>query len=337
MENMLRLLFVSLMAFPLVGCGMESPFGSHTASRIETEGPVEIVSAEDLLNADGFLSFAGLKTDTLSPLVRHAHAKDMVDPSKTRGHFAYTDYLTRADMMARSKHRELSLQNVNGTFRISSLQAERGVGTVPAPEFKPFILPTQIASVAPGPSLDDSARYALSQAPKKDLFPGFSVPEDAVYHEVHDDAVLPPSTDVALNAPGGVDPYSDDAQLYAGFVSDLKAHAPDLNVVNMRMGDYEDKTRLVLDLSAAAKFDYALNADTRDVLTVHISDASWDLDTRRLFAKHPLVESYEVIKTGAKDITLEVKLKQPSKMLMSGFVRPDKNKGYRIFFDMAAL
>lgn len=107
-------------------------------------------------------------------------------------------------------------------------------------------------------------------------------------------------------------------------------------ITNLRMGDYEDKTRLVLDLNMAAKYDYAFS-DLDNKLTVHVDGAGWNLESRKYFDNHPLIKSYEIEENSKNDVMLHIALKKPSKMLMSGFVRPDDNNGHRIFFDVAAL
>lgn len=309
---------------------------SSQSARVEQPVLKSYVSAEKLLQADGFLSFAGLNTNGFSPLQKHAAARARVNPSKTRGHFVYTDYLRRADMMADSGFRSLSLASDAQGFRVASLDVVASMPTAPAPAFKPNAMAVanefQVASIAdvvPVPAAKQDPAMSVAQVSNAALSESLVVRTTAqAVAEMIDRRIATTLANAAQDAFVEEDPaYQETAQ--------IDDHA--LSVVNMRMGDYEDRTRLVLDLSAAAKFDYDLN-NVNSLLTVHINNAGWDLDTQRFFDDHPLIKSYEV--SQAKDgesVTLEISLKQPSRMVMSGFVRPDGRRGHRIFFDVAAL
>lgn len=109
-------------------------------------------------------------------------------------------------------------------------------------------------------------------------------------------------------------------------------------VQNLRLGDYEHKTRLVFDLSAAARFDYDLD-NVGNTLTVHFDDAGWSVQKISDVAEHPLIDRFELDQNAEKGVNLKIVLKKPSKMLMSGFVPSGKElgQGPRVFFDVAAL
>ena len=355
MNKKLRFAILSLVVFPLAACGFDQ--GAGQTSKVtfyETESRADQVSAESLLKADGFMSFAGLKTQTLNPMERHASAKDQVDPSKTRGHFPYTDYLRRSDMLAHSQFRQLNLEERGGAFTIASIDKTRGAGYVPAPALRPegFAAIAQAGLGSVKVAMADVAassdakivkrKVATTKAKSLKVASLVPAPKAKVATKADDQSFALPKRSIVAAVEESIrrsifgrDLTKASADSFSSSSADLTD--PALNVVNMRMGDYEDKTRLVLDLSAAAKFDYALDTSAKNVLTVHIDDAKWDLQSKRYFDGHPLIESYEVSESRERDVTLTVSLKQPSKMLMSGFVRPDNKRGYRIFFDMAAL
>ncbi len=296
-------LCLSLLALPYVaGCSYEEGTVSSNSFLQQLKWPV---SSEELIAAQGFSGFSGIKIAKLSsPEQKHADAKKRVSPDQTRGHLAYTDYIRRSDVMASSNFRSLSLEVVsdNGdeSFAVASINEIKGSGGIPSPAQNPRLTASTSEHIQLA-SLDEEGRRKISHV---------SIP------------ALPPKP-------------SFSTLVAQTLQSDLKETAG-LNVVNLRMGDYEDKTRLVLDLSAAAKFDYDLN-NVNSLLTVHIDDAGWDLESQRYFDNHPLIRSYEVSRDKKNDVNLKIFLKHPSKMLMSGFVRPEGKRGYRIFFDVAAL
>ncbi|GEM_PF-5490351 len=330
MRNLFRITFIFALSLGVSGCGVDQN-GQQKVSVVDKMK--WHVSSEKLLAADGFISFAGLNMKKMLPAERHMAARGRVNPSQTKGHLPYTDYLRRADMMAPSHYREVSLSASSlyapSSFKVASLSSVSGAAGIPAPGGKPSMLPDasvfQVAEA--GRLIDALPKIAEGLAPVMAPKPVFSTMRMAAFldnafgRRTKVQEILPEETQEETFEIAGLDADVLDDQL---------------SVVNMRMGDYEDKTRLVLDLSAAAKFDYDLN-NVNSILTVHINGANWNLETKQYFDDHPLIQSYEVSESKDHDVTLEISLKQPSRMIMSGFVRPDKNRGHRIFFDVAAL
>lgn len=270
------------------------------------------VSTEKLLDAPGFTSFAGLNGKRALPMEKHAAAKRRVHPSQTRGHLPYTDYIRRSDVAAGAKFRVVELEKKSGafgsSFEIAGLDTIVGAGAIPTPSAKPSALASNIQLA----SANFEAERIAKPAPKPFIVSARAEDNPGLFER------LAAATQAAI---GQTAEQSQDEGL---------------SVVNLRMGDYEDKTRLVLDLSAAAKYDYDLN-NVDSVLVVHVDGAGWNLDAEKTFNNHPLIESYEVQTTDKDETLLQITLKKPSRMLMSGFVRPDKAHGHRIFFDVAAL
>lgn len=307
MRKLTSIALLCSVAMSLSACGVNQQSSGTKVASVESFS--WRISAEKLLQADGFLSFAGLKTSVKSPLEKHASAKSRVNPARTKGHFPYTDYLRREDMLAKSNFRQLSLAQGAAGFELAALDMTSGVSGIPAPSDKPEAQMVQVAMVETTPDAP-----VMHAKPKADQ----------------------PIRNAAMQMASLIDEKIKAGLFTQKHVKAAQEMDVSSSVVNMRMGDYEDKTRLVLDLSAAAKFDYDLN-NVSSVLTVHIDGAEWDLETQRYFDDHPLISSYEVSESRGREVTLEISLKQPSKMIMSGFVRPDNSRGHRIFFDVAAL
>ena len=345
MRNVFRFAFVAALSMGLSACGSgQGPSQSASVSPRVVKVPV---SSEMLLAADGFIGFSGLKTAAIMPESRHLAARDRVRPWQTKGHLPYTDYLRRADMMAASHYREVSFEKESdfglGALKVAALNMISGVAGIPSPVEKPSLLPEatlfQVAEagrVVEGlPHVDDGLAPVMAAKPVFATTRMAAFLDKAFAHYKKVQEVLPEDKQPEV-ASVEADVAADETPVNNSAFDLASLDSENLSVVNMRMGDYEDKTRLVLDLSAAAKFDYDLD-NTDSVLTVHIDGAEWDLDTKKYFDDHPLIKSYEVSTADGHDVTLEISLKHPSKMVMSGFVRPDKQRGHRIFFDVAAL
>jgi hypothetical protein len=179
---------------------------------------------------------------------------------------------------------------------------------------------------------DEVATFALAEINSTLSAPAIPSPaqKPAALATVSDTHVQIAALDVPARKPVPIKDMITAVEATAGVT---KSH---LNVVNLRLGDYEDKTRLVIDLNAAAKYDYDIS-NTNNILTVHLDGAGWSLQEQQQFENHPLIKSYHIARGANNDTTLQFELKRPSRMLMSGTVHPDKNRGHRIFFDVAAL
>lgn len=129
------------------------------------------------------------------------------------------------------------------------------------------------------------------------------------------------------------------ANIEASAGSDTTITPRHSSIINMRLGDYPDKTRLVLDLSSATKFKHEIKNSkvSGNVLLITLSDAEWDFDKERYFNNHPLIENYKTATSANGNVALRITLKKPSQVTLAGAVRPNKNSGHRIFFDVAAL
>ena len=261
-----------------------------------------VIKAETLLASKIFDLNA---TSSTSPLKRHMSARHKVHHSQTKGHLPYTDYLQPNRILASANFRVLKLEplkaSTSASFALAQADLFQGAGAIPSPSRKPSSLMAR------------ASEFQIASANTAPIEPAV-IMREAKKSELLDLAALRDTLQqgLGLDAPAGP------------------------SVLDMRMGDYEDKTRLVLDLNAATRFDYDLN-NVQSVLTVHLDDAEWQLKDHENFKDHPLFEGYTVEHTAKNETTLQINLKRPSKMLMSGSVRPDNDHGHRIFFDVAKL
>ncbi len=117
---------------------------------------------------------------------------------------------------------------------------------------------------------------------------------------------------------------------------DTAAAADFAKIQRLRIGDHPDKTRLVFDLDRAAEFRSAL-VENDSSLVLEIMKSAWASDAQKSFANHSLVKNYSV-RSDEKSVTFVIALKQPSKLVWSTMLPPNKTDAdYRIVLDIKPL
>lgn len=106
------------------------------------------------------------------------------------------------------------------------------------------------------------------------------------------------------------------------------------SVTAVRIGNHPDKTRLVLDVSGSAAFDYKMD-NKKNVLVVTLKGAKWSTEVKRVFSDHPLLLAYLAKPRSNGDTFLAIKMKKPAQLLFKATYPPTAGKGYRIVFDVA--
>jgi hypothetical protein len=119
-------------------------------------------------------------------------------------------------------------------------------------------------------------------------------------------------------------PQNQAVQVAAGSVS----------VTGVRIGHHPGKTRLVLDLDAQDRFEYALENE-KSVLLVTLHGTQWAAANREEFGNDPLIEGYEV-RPVPDGTVLAVRLKAPARLVMAAAFQPAQGRGHRIVFDLTA-
>ena len=107
-----------------------------------------------------------------------------------------------------------------------------------------------------------------------------------------------------------------------------------VRVTSVRVGKHPDKTRIVLDVSGNAAFDYKMD-NKKNVLVVTLKGASWSTDVKRVFSNHPLLLAYLAKPRSNGDTFLAIKMKKPAQLLFKTTYPPSSGKSYRIVFDVA--
>ena len=76
--------------------------------------------------------------------------------------------------------------------------------------------------------------------------------------------------------------------------TDQKTYTPGLNVVQeMRIGQHDEKTRLVLDLSKGSNLLYSAYAETDELMILELPKTAWDAKTEITLKDNPLIKRLE--------------------------------------------
>ncbi|MBO0334869.1 N-acetylmuramoyl-L-alanine amidase [Sneathiella sp. CAU 1612] len=108
--------------------------------------------------------------------------------------------------------------------------------------------------------------------------------------------------------------------------------APTIDVSSARLGQHEDKTRFVLELSAAPQYDVFLLADPYRIV-IDLPELNWLAD-ENASRKKGLVENYRfgLFKKDTSRVVLDVG--RPVKILRTVVLPPSSGKPYRFFIDI---
>lgn len=127
----------------------------------------------------------------------------------------------------------------------------------------------------------------------------------------------------------------------SSFPSSAVANDRKTIVKALRVGEHENKVRLVLDLTGEAM--YRLDLDNEEFLLVlELPDTGWIAEKQKTFGKNSLLSSYTVksrnIEAGTDEhgTQLVFSLKKSTRILQKKILPPNSsNPNYRIFFDLA--
>lgn len=106
------------------------------------------------------------------------------------------------------------------------------------------------------------------------------------------------------------------------------------HVINVRIGSYPDKTRIVLDMSEPAPYHVDLDNDEK-LLVLEVKNAGWDAKQSYSFKNSQLLSSFTAQEEGANGSRLLLALKQPVKILKKFALKADGPRKDRIVLDIA--
>lgn len=108
------------------------------------------------------------------------------------------------------------------------------------------------------------------------------------------------------------------------------------NVTGVRIGNYPEKVRVVLDVSAASAYTSSFGEGNK-FLYVELPGIGWSAELDRVVS-NPMVRSYHA-RSSASGLgtSLVIELAQPSRLIASMALPPNETYGHRLVFDIGAL
>ena len=106
------------------------------------------------------------------------------------------------------------------------------------------------------------------------------------------------------------------------------------HVLNVRVGSYPDKTRIVLDVSQPASYNIDLDNNEK-LLVMEISGAKWAARESFTFKDSPLLEAFSAQSDANGGSRLLLSLKKPVKILKKFALKKDGPRKDRIVLDIA--
>lgn len=107
------------------------------------------------------------------------------------------------------------------------------------------------------------------------------------------------------------------------------------HVVNVRIGSYPDKTRIVLDLTNPAQYEVDLDNDEK-LLILEVKGAKWSARENYTFKDSPILSSFTSQDEDGNGSRLLIALKKPVKILKKFALKADGPRKDRIVLDIAA-
>ena len=104
---------------------------------------------------------------------------------------------------------------------------------------------------------------------------------------------------------------------------------------DIRFGDNNGRTRIVLDAGHAPEFSWTIDAAT-GMLTVRLPGSGWGAIPAAA-VRAPLAASYNTAPDGAGGTILSVQLSGPARVDMAQSLPPGGGKGHRVVIDLAPL
>lgn len=107
-----------------------------------------------------------------------------------------------------------------------------------------------------------------------------------------------------------------------------------VQVMQMRLGEHPDKTRIVMDVNGPAAFRHDLD-NSENLLVIELPTSGWAAAREMRNLKSPLISSYSVQPLGDKGSRVIVQLKQAASVVYEGTLAPNRNsKNHRLILDL---
>lgn len=106
-----------------------------------------------------------------------------------------------------------------------------------------------------------------------------------------------------------------------------------VTVNRLRLGEHQDKTRIVLDVSGPATYRYDLD-NGENLLVIELPDAGWSGPTQWQSDKSPLLSSYAVYTANGGGSRIVIQLKKGTEVAYETVIKGDGTNDDRIVLDL---
>ncbi len=101
----------------------------------------------------------------------------------------------------------------------------------------------------------------------------------------------------------------------------------------IRSGRHPGKTRIVIEVTNITKYKVAID-ELRNVLRIKMDDTQWDMEAQSSFWQSKLLGTYIARQQNDGSVLLEVRLKEPTKIVGTLILQPNKTSKYRVVVDL---
>lgn len=105
-------------------------------------------------------------------------------------------------------------------------------------------------------------------------------------------------------------------------------------VQDVRFGEHPGRSRIVLDLSGPAPYQYAFD-NASGTLSVTLKGAGWTAGPQGTVPRSPLLEGWSAQNGGSGDSVMTVRLRGPAKVVHEELIGPSEGRGHRLVLDIA--
>ncbi len=326
------------------------------------QSPIEVVSSEDLLDADGNWNVVE-QGRTLDPATAHLEARNRVNTKRRK---------RMADLTAHFEPDAKSGED--GKLRVLKIEATEDV-----PEFEVATASTSISAKSEPPDAaagEDFGRGATPFRGLKALFTGGSSSpkpkrKPKLLTGLEDDAVEPVVQEVAsVIVPPALPDFRKppSALLKAGesviipkrkpvrvaskqlevrkkpanvslqrekspVVDKVRQAAKYSKAIKMRSGRHPGRTRFVIEVSEITKYKVAIDS-IRNVLRIKMHNTRWDMKPQGTLGGSKLLGTYIAREQSDGSILLEVRLSEKTKILGTLILPPNNSAKHRVVIDL---
>jgi len=180
---------------------------------------------------------------------------------------------------------------------------------------------------APVPPVDTAAPAAAETMPPVPAAPQPLIPTQPA--PAQEPAVTPAPSSAATTTPAAA-----EAAKPASPTPEAAATSQGVAVMDIRVGEHPDKTRVVLDVRGKSSFTTDLDNQEK-ILVIEIPEAGWNAKPQMTFADSPTIASYSVQKSGDHGTRLVITLKKSAVISYKGTMDNDTKTGQKLVIDIA--